>query len=93
MKWSASLSPSGKPLRGVWQQTSQINGHQLQDSAYCLLLNYAPLKSGAFLCEPMNRNTALELLKTYLKTDTLIKHSLATEAIMRELAGLLGRDL
>ncbi|MGR3309851.1 MAG: HDIG domain-containing metalloprotein [Candidatus Brocadiales bacterium] len=41
----------------------------------------------------MNRDTALELLKSYLKTDTLIKHSLATEAIMRELASLLGRDV
>ena len=41
----------------------------------------------------MNRDTALELLKSHLKTDTLIKHSLATEAIMRELASLLGRDV
>jgi putative nucleotidyltransferase with HDIG domain len=41
----------------------------------------------------MNRNTALELLKSYLKTDTLIKHSLATEAIMKELASILGRDV
>lgn len=48
---------------------------------------------GHFLYKCMNRDTALELLKSYLKTDTLIKHSLATEAIMRELAGLLGRDV
>ncbi|MBI2560220.1 MAG: HDIG domain-containing protein, partial [Planctomycetes bacterium] len=41
----------------------------------------------------MNRNTALELLKSHIKTDTMIKHSLATEAVMQELASVLGRDV
>lgn len=41
----------------------------------------------------MDREAALTLLKSHIKTDTMIKHSLATEAIMRELADLLGRDV
>jgi len=40
----------------------------------------------------MERDAALELLRTHVKTDALVKHSLATEAIMRALARKLGRD-
>ena len=38
----------------------------------------------------MNRNEALTLLGQHLKKDAMIKHSLASEAIMRGLAGALG---
>ncbi len=41
---------------------------------------------------PLKRNEALELLETYLSDETLVKHSLATEAIMRGLAAELGED-
>lgn len=41
----------------------------------------------------MNREEALSLLKNYLQTPTLIKHCLASEAIMRALANRLGEDL
>lgn len=40
----------------------------------------------------MNRDEALDLLKTHVKTENLIKHCLATEAIMRRLARHLGED-
>lgn len=40
----------------------------------------------------MTRDEALELLKTHLTQDSLIKHSLATEAIMRALAARFGED-
>lgn len=40
----------------------------------------------------MNRNEALELLKSKVKTDWLIKHCLATEAVMRALAVKFGED-
>ncbi|MBO8158981.1 HDIG domain-containing metalloprotein [Thermosyntropha sp.] len=41
----------------------------------------------------MEREKALELLKTYLKNENLIKHSLAVEAVMRGLAERLGEDV
>ncbi len=40
----------------------------------------------------MDREEALKLLKTYLNSPNLVKHSLATEAIMRSLARRLGKD-
>ncbi|MFC1852884.1 HDIG domain-containing metalloprotein [candidate division CSSED10-310 bacterium] len=40
----------------------------------------------------MNRDSALQLLKKYIQNDQLIKHSLATEAIMRKLAVELDED-
>ncbi|MCX7823254.1 MAG: HDIG domain-containing protein [Syntrophobacterales bacterium] len=40
----------------------------------------------------MSREKALELLSTYVSSEHLIKHSIATEAIMRELAEELGAD-
>ncbi len=41
---------------------------------------------------PMNRDEALELLKSYVHQENLIKHCLATEAIMRSLAERFGED-
>jgi len=40
----------------------------------------------------MNREQALDLLKKHVKNENLIKHSLATEAVMRALAARLGAD-
>jgi putative nucleotidyltransferase with HDIG domain len=40
----------------------------------------------------MNRDQALELLKTHVKNENMIKHCLATEAVMRALAARLGGD-
>ena len=40
----------------------------------------------------MEREKALELLKKYVKNDNLIKHCLASEAVMRALAARLGAD-
>lgn len=40
----------------------------------------------------MEREKAFELLKTHLKNDNLIKHCLASEAVMRALAARLGAD-
>ena len=40
----------------------------------------------------MDRGSALELLKKYLKNDKLVKHCIATSAIMKELAKELGED-
>jgi putative nucleotidyltransferase with HDIG domain len=40
----------------------------------------------------MERNQALELLKQHLKSENLINHSLAVEAIMRGIAERLGQD-
>ena len=40
----------------------------------------------------MNRNDALELVKTYLKNKNLIKHCLAVEACMKAAAARLGHD-
>ena len=40
----------------------------------------------------MDRSEALELLKKYIKNDKLIKHCIATSAIMKELAKELGED-
>ncbi len=40
----------------------------------------------------MDRNSALALLKRYVKNDRLIKHCIAVGAIMRELAKELGED-
>ncbi len=40
----------------------------------------------------MTRNQALELLKQYIKQDNMIKHSLASEAVMRALAVKLNQD-
>lgn len=39
-----------------------------------------------------NRSDALELLKKYNKSESLIKHALAVEAVMRHFAGLYGED-
>jgi len=40
----------------------------------------------------MNRQEALEILKSYVKDEKIIKHCLATEALMRELAKRLNQD-
>lgn len=40
----------------------------------------------------MDRNTALELLRTHVKNENLVKHCLASEAVMRALAARLGGD-
>ncbi len=40
----------------------------------------------------MNRESALELIKEHLKTDNLVKHSIATEACMRKFAEVFGED-
>ncbi len=40
----------------------------------------------------MSRSEALDLLKTHVKSDVLVKHCLASEAIMSALAARLGRD-
>ena len=40
----------------------------------------------------MNRNEALELVKENIKNPNLVKHVLAVEAIMRELARYFGED-
>jgi putative nucleotidyltransferase with HDIG domain len=40
----------------------------------------------------MNRDEALKLLKAHIHADNLIKHCLATEAVMREMALKLGQD-
>jgi putative nucleotidyltransferase with HDIG domain len=41
----------------------------------------------------MNREEALALLKEYVRNDNLIKHCLATEAVMKALAERLGEDV
>ncbi len=41
----------------------------------------------------MNRESAIELLKKYVKTKNLIKHCIAVGACMRELAEVFGEDL
>ncbi len=41
---------------------------------------------------PVTREEALKLLKSYVHQENLIKHSLATEAIMRSLAERFGED-
>ena len=40
----------------------------------------------------MNRDEALSLLKKHVKNQNMIKHSLATEAVMQALADKLGED-
>jgi len=40
----------------------------------------------------ITRDNALELLKTHIKNENMIKHSLASEAVMRALAKKLGED-
>lgn len=40
----------------------------------------------------LSRDEAIALLKKYLKSDKLIKHSLAVEAIMQEMAKKIGKD-
>jgi putative nucleotidyltransferase with HDIG domain len=40
----------------------------------------------------MTRDAALDLLKAHVQSDSLWKHSLATEAVMREMAIRLGED-
>ena len=40
----------------------------------------------------INREEAFALLKKYLRDDKLIKHSLAVEAILRDMAKRLGKD-
>ncbi|MBF0477416.1 MAG: HDIG domain-containing protein [Deltaproteobacteria bacterium] len=39
------------------------------------------------------REQAFQLIQDHLKSDMLVKHSLATEVIMRHLAGKLGHDV
>lgn len=39
-----------------------------------------------------NRNEAFELVKQYIKTDSLVKHALAVEAVMRYYAKIHGED-
>lgn len=39
-----------------------------------------------------DRTKALELLKEFNKNDSLVKHALTVEAVMRHFAGLLGED-
>jgi len=39
-----------------------------------------------------DRNTAFELLKRYNKNDSLIKHALTVEAVMRHFAEIFGED-
>jgi len=41
----------------------------------------------------LNRDQALELVKSKVKNDRLIKHMLAVEAVMRAVAGKLGEDI
>jgi len=41
----------------------------------------------------MQRETALELLKKYVKNENLVKHCLASEAVMRALAVRLGANM
>lgn len=41
----------------------------------------------------MDREKALQLLKSHLKTDNLLRHCLATEAVMRSLAKELNTDI
>ncbi len=41
---------------------------------------------------PMSRERALELLREHIDQENLVKHCLASEAIMRKLAGKLGED-
>lgn len=40
----------------------------------------------------MNRDTALELLHLHVKNENMIRHCLASEAVMRGIARRLGRD-
>lgn len=40
----------------------------------------------------MDRNEAFDLLKKYIKQENMIKHSLASEAVMRKLAKKLNQD-
>lgn len=40
-----------------------------------------------------NRADAVELLKEFNKNDSLLKHALTVEAVMRHFAGLLGEDM
>lgn len=40
----------------------------------------------------MQRDKALELLRTHLKNENLVRHCLASEAVMRALAARLGAD-
>jgi putative nucleotidyltransferase with HDIG domain len=42
--------------------------------------------------EPMNRQEALESVRANVENENLVKHMLATEAIMRALARLMGED-
>ncbi|MDH3975752.1 MAG: HDIG domain-containing protein [Deltaproteobacteria bacterium] len=40
----------------------------------------------------IERNEAFNLLKAYVKSENMIKHSLASEAVLRQLAGRLSQD-
>ena len=40
----------------------------------------------------MDHQQAFELLKQYVKQDSMLKHSLASEAVMKAIANKLGRD-
>jgi uncharacterized protein len=41
----------------------------------------------------MDRNEALKILKTYLKKDNMIKHSIASEAVLKAIAKKLDQDI
>ena len=43
--------------------------------------------------EEITRGDALQLLKKYNQDESLIKHALAVEAVMRHFAGLFGEDV
>ncbi|NLZ43690.1 MAG: hypothetical protein GX894_02430, partial [Clostridia bacterium] len=42
--------------------------------------------------EEITREDALQLLKKYNQDESLIKHALAVEAVMRHFAGVFGED-
>jgi len=83
-----------------------MNGHclifyQEQNSAYGLLQHFFScivcirepiMQQGEKQKAMLSRQEALELIKKYLPQDNLIKHCLATEAIMRALALKLQAD-
>jgi len=83
-----------------------MNGHclifyQEQNSAYGLLQHFFSciaciheqiIQQGEKQKTMLSRQEALELIKKYLPQDNLIKHCLATEAIMRALALKLQAD-
>src|SRR5690554_2262369 len=45
------------------------------------------------MSKEISREEALDLLKEYNQDESLIRHALATEAVMRRFAGLFGEDV